>query len=82
MVHQQIKDLFFSSVASVVSDISKYTLHPDSDFQRSRKIPANKLISFLVSQSSSSTRTEMLDFWRLCFITSIPLLRNCKRLLY
>ncbi len=38
MIHQQIKDLFFSSVDSVVSDISKYTFHPDSDFQRSRKI--------------------------------------------
>lgn len=25
MIHQQIKDLFFSSVDSVVSDISKYT---------------------------------------------------------
>lgn len=65
MIHQQIKDLFFSSVDSVVSDISKYTFHPDSDFQRSRKIPANKIISFLVSQGSSSTRTEMLDFWNL-----------------
>ena len=65
MVHQQIKDLFFSSVNSVVSDISKYTFHPNSDFQRSRKIPADKLISFLVSQGSSSTRTEMLDFWNL-----------------
>lgn len=65
MIHQQIKDLFFSSVNSVVSDISQYTLHPGSDFQRSRKIPADKLIAFLVSQGSSSTRTEMLDFWNL-----------------
>ena len=62
MIHQQIKDLFFSSVEHVVSDISQYAVHPDSDFQRSRKIPAQKLISFLVSQGSSSTRVEMLDF--------------------
>ena len=65
MIHQQIKDLFFSSVEHVVSDISQYAVHPDSDFQRSRKIPAQKLISFLVSQGSSSSRVEMLDFWNL-----------------
>lgn len=65
MIHQQIKDLFFSSVEHVVSDISQYAVHPDFDFQRSRKIPAQKLISFLISQGSSSTRVEMLDFWGL-----------------
>ncbi|MDC7291805.1 IS4 family transposase [Blautia schinkii] len=65
MIHQQIKDLFFSSVEHVVSDISQYAVHPDFDFQRSRKIPAQNLISFLVSQGSSSTRVEMLDFWGL-----------------
>ena len=63
MIHQQIKELFFSSVEHIVSDISQYAVHPDSDFKRSKKIPAQKLISFLVSQGSSSTRVEMLDFW-------------------
>ena len=65
MIHQQIKELFFSSVEHVVSDISQYAVHPDSAFKRSKKIPAQKLISFLVSQGSSSTRVEMLDFWGL-----------------
>ncbi len=65
MIHQQIKDLFFSSVERIASDISQYAVHPDSDFQRNRKIPSHKLISFLVSQGSSSTRVEMLDFWNL-----------------
>lgn len=50
MIHQQIKELFFSSVEHIVSDISQYAVHPDSDFKRSKKIPAQKLISFLVSQ--------------------------------
>ena len=59
MIHQQIKELFFSSVEHIVSDISQYAVHPDSDFKRSKKIPAQKLISFLVSQGSSSTRVEM-----------------------
>ena len=59
MIHQQIKKLIFSSVEHVVSNISQYAVHPDSDFKRSKKIPAQKLISFLVSQGSSSTRVEM-----------------------
>lgn len=70
MIHQQIKDLFFSSVEHVVCDISQYAVQPDSDFQRSRKIPAQKLISFLVLQGSSPTRVEMLDFWGL--VPSMP----------
>ncbi|MFR8718275.1 MAG: hypothetical protein ACLVE7_02260 [Coprococcus comes] len=60
----------FSSVEHIVSDISQYAVHPDSDFKRSKKIPAQKLISFLISQGSSSTRVEMLDFWGLD--SSIP----------
>ena len=65
MIHQNIKDLFESSVEHICSDISKYAMHPDVDFQRTRKISARSLISFLVSQGSSSTRVEMLDFWGL-----------------
>ncbi len=65
MIHQNIKDLFKSSVEYVCSDISKYSIHPDVDFQRTRKISPQTLISFLVSQGSSSTRVEMFDFWGL-----------------
>ena len=64
MIHQQIKELFFSSVEHVVSNISQYAVHPDSDFKRSKKIPAQKLISFLVSQGSSSTRVVTIRFFR------------------
>lgn len=65
MIHQKIKDLFQSSVEHICSDISDYSVHPDIDFQRNRKLSAQKLISFLVSQGSSSTKVEMLDFWGL-----------------
>ena len=50
MIHQQIKELVFSSVEHVVSNISQYAVHPDSDLKRIKKITAQKLISFLVSQ--------------------------------
>lgn len=65
MIHQVIKDLFTSSVEHICSNISDYSVHSDIDFQRSRLIPPQKLLSFLVSQGSSSTRVEMLDFWGL-----------------
>lgn len=64
MIHQQIKKLIFSSVEHVVSNISQYAVHPDSDFKRSKKIPVQKLISFLVSQGSSSTRVVTIRFFR------------------
>ena len=65
MIYQKIKDLFHSSVEHVVSNISQYSHHPDKDFSRDRKISPDKLISYLVSQGSSSTKVEMLDFWGL-----------------
>lgn len=65
MIHQQIKDLFFSSVEQVASNTSQYAVNPDTDFQRERKLPIQKLIPFLVSQGSSSTKVEMVDFWGL-----------------
>lgn len=65
MIHQEIKDLFTSSVKYAVSHISQYSVHPDTDFLRNRKIVPHTLISFLVSQGSSSTKVEMLDFWGL-----------------
>ena len=63
MFHQTIKSLFASSVASVVSDISQYTVNPERDLSRNKKLPADKLISFLVSEGSLSTRNELLDFF-------------------
>ena len=65
MIHQKIKDLFESSVEHICSDISEYSIHPNIDFRRNRKISPQTLISFLVSQGSSSTKVEMLDFWGL-----------------
>ncbi|GHU43572.1 hypothetical protein FACS1894111_09390 [Clostridia bacterium] len=63
MFHQTIKSLFTSSVDSIVSDISQYTVHPEKDLSRNKKLPAKKLISFLVSQGASSTKNELLDFF-------------------
>jgi hypothetical protein len=63
MFHQKIKSLFSSSVSSIVSNIDQYTNNPGKDLTRNKKFPADKLISFLVSQGSSSTKNELLDFF-------------------
>ena len=60
-----VKNIFLDSVRSVSSDISLYAVSPGTDFTRSRKLPAQKLITFLVSQGASSTRNELLDFFGL-----------------
>ena len=65
MSFEKIKAAFTDSVNCVVSDISRYTVTPERDFTRSRKMGADKLISFLVSCGSSSTRIELLDFFGL-----------------
>lgn len=65
MFHQTIKSLFYSSIASIVLDISQYTVHPGKDLSRNKKLPPDKLISFLVSQGSSSTKNELLDFFNM-----------------
>lgn len=63
MFHDQIKSIFSSSVHSVVSRISDYSVHPGKDFTRSKKLPAGRLLTFLVSEGSSSTKNELLDFF-------------------
>lgn len=63
MFHKKIKALFHSAVSSVVSGISQFTFHLEKDLTRSKKLPANTLLRFLVSQGASSTRTELLDFF-------------------
>ena len=65
MSYEKIKAAFTDSVSHVSSNISQYTLNPGRDFIRSRKMGADRLIPFLVSCGSSSTRIELLDFFGL-----------------
>lgn len=38
-------------------------IHPGKDFTRRKKFPVDKLLSLLVSESSSSTKNKLLDFF-------------------
>lgn len=65
MSFEEIKAAFSDAVSYVASKISQYTVNPDKDLTRSRKMGPDKLMSFLVSCGSSSTRVELLDFFGL-----------------
>lgn len=65
MMHETVKKLFSDAVRSVTSDISKYVARPDKDLTRSRKLSAEKLLAYMVSCGSSSTKVELLDFFGL-----------------
>ena len=65
MLQNQIKTIFNSSISKVVDNIDQYTFSPEKDFKRHKKLPAEKLMSFLISEGSSSTKVELLDFFNL-----------------
>ena len=79
MLHETIKRYFSEAVHSVVSDISSYAVHPNKDFTRTKKLPPEKLISFLVSCGSSSTKVELLDFFGLDSLTPSSSALNQQR---
>ncbi len=63
LFHEKIKSLFSSAVHSVSSIISEFTANPGSDLTWHRKLPVEKLISFLVSQGASGTKIVLPDFF-------------------
>ena len=60
---ERIKSLFSDSVNSVSERISEFATSPGKDFSRERKLPPEKLIRFLVSEGSHSTKNELMDFF-------------------
>lgn len=60
---QAIKKRFQSAVRHVTAHIQDFSVHPEKDFSRTRKLPPDTLIRFLVAEGSSSTRVELLDFF-------------------
>lgn len=63
MNHLEIKSHFLSAIHTVGSNISLYVANPGRDLSRTKKLSAETLMNFLVSQGSSSTRNELLDFF-------------------
>lgn len=63
MTHAKIKNLLNREINSVSSSVSNYVENPGKDFSRNRKLPADKLICFLIAEGSSTTKNELLDFF-------------------
>lgn len=63
MTHTKIKSLLKSAVDSVSSSITEYVENPGKDFSRKRKLPADKLIAFLIAEGSSTTKNELIDYF-------------------
>ena len=81
MFQDKIKSLFSSSIQAVVSRISDFAVHPEKDFTRRKKFPADILLAFLISEGSSSTKIELLDFFDMDIVkryTYLPLTRAHK----
>lgn len=60
-----IKAVFSDAVNHVASNISQYVIDPAKNLIRNRKMGPDKLLSFMVSCGSSSTKLELLDFFGL-----------------
>lgn len=65
LFHQKIKQILNNSIASIHSDIDSFVVNPGKDMSRVKKISADTVISFLISQGASSTKCEILDFFQL-----------------
>jgi len=63
MTIPSIRDMLDTAIAKAVSDINGYTQRPGKDFSRSRKLPADAVLSFLVAQGAQTLRDGMMDFF-------------------
>ena len=59
MSHERILSFFKAAVKHVAERIQSFVYKPGHDFTREGKLPAEKMLSFLVSQGSSSTKNEL-----------------------
>lgn len=63
MFHDIMKEMLLTSISRTVSNLEQFVQHPGRDFTRNRKLPAGLLILFLISQGSSTTANELMDFF-------------------
>lgn len=72
MFDQKLKTILEKSISWLSANIDHYSSCPEKDFSRVRKLPPEKLIPHLLSQGSSSSVNELLDFF--CLSANTPTL--------
>ena len=65
MIHAKLKETLNNSIIKVCSNINSFVYIPGKDYSRVRNLPADTVISYLISQGGSSTKCEWLDFYQL-----------------
>ena len=65
MFHQKLKQVLNDSIAALHSDMDSFVVNPGKDLSRVKKISADSVVSFLISQGASSSKCEILDFFQL-----------------
>lgn len=79
MFHVKIKETLNDSIGKVCSNISSFVYNPEKDYSRIRKLPADKVISYLISQGGASTKCEWIDFFQLSAETPTVSALNQRR---
>ena len=63
MSQSNVKALLSAAISSVANKIGNYSVSPGHDFTRNRCLPPEMLLSFLLTEGSSSTKNELFDFY-------------------
>lgn len=69
---QQVKE----SISNIIADMAKrpgdYSLHPDKDFSRSRKLSFPVLLHLMLSMETGSIRDELLKYFAFTLKQNLP----------
>ena len=60
---REIKTMLNAAISNVTTNIDEFVVRPGKDLCRNSKFCSEKLISFLITEGSSSTKLELLDFF-------------------
>ena len=58
----KLKETLNHSIYNICSDIDSYVYNPGKDYSRVRKLPAENVISYLVSQGGLSTKKDVVRY--------------------
>lgn len=58
-----VKKLLLSKIKDVSDDYKNYTLSPEKDFTRARKLSFRDVVTCIIGMGGGSLRNELIDFW-------------------
>lgn len=60
---EEVKTTLWNLIDEMASDLSKFTVNPDTDFKRKRKWDFPTLIKFIISMESQSLKNELHKYF-------------------